>query len=171
MRAPPTFGTTILLRPYILRMAYPLCFVHSSVREKHADDLDAHASSLQDGFMGIQDADIVVVGCRRLPIREHEEDPLPLCAPQQPLRHLANREAIAIILLRLQLHQSRSAPGREAGAEVDRNLEQVRCLLLRHAVRVLPESHDFMWDSQVSQGLVEEHETELGFVHFVIHGR
>ena len=28
-----------------------------------------------------------------------------------------------------------------------------------------------MRDSQISQGLVKEHETELGFVHFVIHGR
>ncbi|MNG22669.1 hypothetical protein D3C84_1071800 [compost metagenome] len=97
--------------------------------------------------MRIQDADIIVVGCRRLPIREHEEDALPLCAPQQPLRHLANREAVAIVLLRLELHQSRSARGREAGAEVHRNLEQVRCLLLGYAVRVLPESHNLMWNS------------------------
>ena len=138
--------------PIHITHCVPLCFVHGAICEKHADHLDAHASGLQNSFMRIKDADIVVVGCRRLPIREHEEDALPLCAPQQPLRHLANREAIAIVLLRLQLHQSRAATGREAGAEVHRNLEQVRRLLLRDAVRVLPESHNFMGDSQVSRG-------------------
>lgn len=66
---------------------------------------------------------------------------------------------------------SRAASGRAGGAEVDRNLEQVRRFFLRDTVGVFPESHHFVGDSQLSQSLVEQHETELGFVHLVIHGR